>query len=52
MNDNASCFQYGCEPSPPPMMPYTGLDVGVIGCVGLLIVAIGLVIRNRLDRRS
>lgn len=49
---NASCFQYGCQPPPPHALPYTGFDVGVIGCVGLLVVAIGLTIRNRLDRRS
>lgn len=49
---NASCAQYGCPPSPPPSLPYTGWDVGIVGCAGLLVMVIGLTVRNWLDRRD
>lgn len=56
MNGNASCFQYGC-PTPPPGhvrgdLPHTGYDAALLLLVGLLFVAVGLLIRNRLDRRG
>lgn len=52
--ENASCFQYGCVPTPPPSppgdLPLTGYAVAWVLLAGLIVIAVGLLIRNMLDR--